>query len=66
MKYYITYTVKGFDGTFKQGPYEQQEIPSQKDDIQGYDGVWDVKVVPENEMPADPVSLGDRLQDPII
>lgn len=48
--YYVEYEVKGFDGLVqKAGPYSAAEVQSQKDDIAGYEGVYNVKVIPADE-----------------
>ena len=46
--YYVEYEVKGFDGVIqKAGPYPANEVQSQKDDIAGYEGVYNVRIVEE-------------------
>lgn len=44
--FYVEYEVHGFDGIQKAGPYSQAEVQSQRDDIAGYEGVCNVRVVP--------------------
>lgn len=49
--YYVEYQVQGFDGLVqKAGPYSAGEVQSQRDDIAGYEGVYNVKVVPAEEV----------------
>ncbi len=43
--FYVEYEVHGFDGIHKAGPYSQAEVQSQRDDIAGYEGVCNVRVV---------------------
>jgi hypothetical protein len=46
--YYVEYEVTGFDGIIqKAGPYPANEVQSQKDDIAGYEGVYNVRIVEE-------------------
>ena len=44
--FYVEYEVSGFDGIHKAGPYSQAEVQSQRDDIAGYEGVCNVRVIP--------------------
>ncbi len=44
--FYVEYEVNGFDGIQKAGPYSQAEVQYQRDDIAGYEGVFNVKVIP--------------------
>ncbi len=48
--FYVVYEVNGFDGIHKAGPYSQADVQYQRDDIAGYDGVMNVKVVPAEEV----------------
>jgi len=49
--YYVEYEVRGFDGLVqKAGPYSAAEVQYQRDDIAGYEGVYNVKVVPAEEV----------------
>ena len=43
--YYVEYEVDGFDGIQKAGPYSAADVQWQKDDIAGYMGVKNVRVV---------------------
>lgn len=43
--FYVEYEVEGFDGIQCAGPYPTEEIQSQRDDIAGFEGVKNVKVV---------------------
>lgn len=46
--YYVEYEVEGFDGIVqKAGPYSSAEVQYQKDDIAGYEGVKNVRIVGE-------------------
>ena len=42
----ITYKVLGFEGEHEAGPYPDNQVKSHVQDIAGYDGVYDVRVVP--------------------
>jgi hypothetical protein len=64
MKYYITYTVQGFEGRQKAGPYSQKDADYHLRDIAGFEGVMGARITPEDEMPA--TTVAERLQDPII
>lgn len=44
MKLYITYEVEGFDAEQIAGPYSEEEIQAQKDDIASFEGVFNVKI----------------------
>lgn len=46
MKWYVVYKVEGF-GEQKAGPYDLNEAAQQRNDIEGYEGVSDVHLVPE-------------------
>lgn len=48
--FYVVYEVNGFDGIHKAGPYSQADVRYQRDDIAAYEGVFNVKVVPAEEM----------------
>lgn len=48
--FYVTYEVIGFDGIQKAGPYLQVDVQYQRDDIAGYEGVVNVKVVRAEEI----------------
>lgn len=48
MKYYVLYDVEGF-GAQQAGPYSKLEVQSQQDDIAGFDGVSNVRVVSDKE-----------------
>ena len=48
--FYVVYEVDGFDGVHKAGPYPQSDIKYQRDDIAGFEGVKNVKVVPAEEI----------------
>jgi len=48
--FYVVYEVNGFDGVQKAGPYSQADVQYQRDDIAGFEGVVNVKVVPAEEM----------------
>lgn len=48
--FYVVYEVNGFDGIHKAGPYPQSEIQYQRSDIEAYEGVINVKVVPAEEI----------------
>jgi hypothetical protein len=47
--FYVQYEVEGFPGTQEAGPYSAGEVQSQRDDIAGYEGVKNVKVIPEED-----------------
>jgi len=47
--YLIKYEVEGYDGTYQAGPYSESEVESQKADIAGYEGVFNVQVVPVSD-----------------
>jgi hypothetical protein len=47
--FYVEYEVNGFDGIQKAGPYSQAEVYSQRDDIAGFEGVCNVRVVPAED-----------------
>jgi hypothetical protein len=51
MKYYIQYEVDGFPGIQQAGPYFQSEMQSQFDDIAGFEGVKNVRIVSETDIP---------------
>lgn len=49
-KYYVFYKVLGFkdgfnDKQLKAGPYDWADLESQRSDIAGYDGVYDVRIM---------------------
>ncbi len=44
-KYFIEYEVEGFPGKQQAGPYSADEVLWQRDDIIGYEGVKNVRVV---------------------
>lgn len=47
--FYVEYEVDGFDGIIqKAGPYSAADVQWQKDDIAGYEGVKNVRIVEEN------------------
>ena len=43
--YYVVYKIEGFEGEKKAGPYTAEEMVYQKQDISGYEGVYDVDFV---------------------
>jgi hypothetical protein len=43
--YFVEYEVEGFPGTQKAGPYSETEVYYQMDDIAGYEGVKNVRIV---------------------
>ena len=45
----IKYTVDGFPGEHTAGPYNMVEVVSHRKDIEGYEGVKNVQVVPAPE-----------------
>lgn len=48
--YYVEYEVKGFEGVIqKAGPYPASDVQYQKDDIAGFEGVKNVRIVPADE-----------------
>jgi hypothetical protein len=47
-KFYVLYEVEGF-GAQQAGPYSQADVQSQRDDIAGFEGVCNVRVVSEKE-----------------
>jgi len=47
--FYVEYEVHGFDGIQKAGPYSQADIQYQRDDIAGFEGVCNVRIVPAEE-----------------
>lgn len=49
-KYFVFYKVLGFkdgfnDKQLKAGPYNWEDLDSQRRDIEGYDGVYDVQIM---------------------
>lgn len=44
--FYVVYEINGFDGEHKAGPYSQADVQYQRDDIAGYEGVFNVRVLP--------------------
>jgi len=44
--YYVRYEVEGFDGEQQAGPYSADEVESQRQDIAGFEGVFNVRVIP--------------------
>lgn len=44
-QYYVEYEVTGFDGIKSAGPYPYDEIQYQRDDIAGYEGVKNVRII---------------------
>lgn len=45
--YLVVYCVRGEDRTFSAGPYTTyEEAIDQKNDIAGYEGIYDAKIVP--------------------
>jgi hypothetical protein len=42
---FVEYEVEGFEGIQTAGPYSEAEIQSQRDDIAGYEGVKNVRIV---------------------
>lgn len=44
----ISYEVKGFEGTCQAGPYAEDEVDYHVQDIEGYEGVRNVRVVPDS------------------
>ena len=44
--FYIVYEVEGFKGTHKAGPYSLDDVQFQRSDIEGYEGVKNLKVIP--------------------
>ena len=44
-QFYIEYEVEGFEGLQEAGPYSQEDVIYQRDDIAGYEGVKNVRVV---------------------
>jgi len=46
--HFIEYEVEGFGGIQKAGPYSETEIESQRDDIAGYEGVKNVRIVTQS------------------
>ena len=48
MKWFVKYDVEGF-GEQVAGPWDLTEAIPQRDDIAGYEGVSNVRLVPENE-----------------
>jgi hypothetical protein len=55
MLFYVKYKVLG--AIHKAGPYARVLAESHRDDIQGYEGVTNVEIIPETE----PKSAWDRL-----
>jgi hypothetical protein len=47
--FYVKYTVVGFPGEQKAGPYSASEVQYQRNDIAAYEGVQNVVVVPADE-----------------
>jgi hypothetical protein len=47
--FYVEYEVNGFDGIQKAGPYSQADVQYQRDDIAGFEGVCNVRIVPAEE-----------------
>jgi hypothetical protein len=45
MKYFVQYEVEGFPGTQQAGPYSKEDVQYQRNDIAGYEGVKNVKVI---------------------
>jgi len=46
----VTYKVKSFEQEFSAGPYKSfEEAVYQKNDIVGFEGVYDAEIVPVNE-----------------
>jgi len=46
--HFVEYEVDGFDGVQRAGPYTATEIESQRDDIAGYEGVKNVRIVTQD------------------
>ena len=46
MMFYVRYEVHGFDGEHEAGPYSKTEIQYQIDDISGYEGVCNIRIIP--------------------
>lgn len=46
---FVEYEVEGFPGTQKAGPYTEADIQSQRDDIAGYEGVKNVRILKESK-----------------
>ena len=47
--YFVTYKIKGFEGEQKAGSYTAEEVAYQKSDISGYEGVYDVDILSEED-----------------
>lgn len=47
--FYIQYEVEGFPGTQEAGPYSTEEVQYQRDDIAGYEGIKNVRVVSKED-----------------
>lgn len=45
--FFVEYEVEGFPGTQRSGPYSETEVQSQRDDIAGFEGVKNVRLVEE-------------------
>ena len=43
--WYVTYKVKGFDKEFESGPYSVSDLPYHRNDISGFEGVYDVNIL---------------------
>lgn len=48
-RYQVKYRVQGWDQEFESPTYPLEEINSQRDDIAGYEGVYDVRIVAVEE-----------------
>jgi len=44
--YLIKYKVEGYPKEYTAGPYNNDEVASQYNDIKGYSGVYDCEMVP--------------------
>ena len=46
---YVEYEVEGFDGIQCAGPYSAEDVKYQRDDIAGFEGVKNVRIVKPEE-----------------
>lgn len=56
--YYVEYEVEGFPGVHKAGPYSASEVDSQANDIKGFEGVHNLRIVSDVKKRRDVVVLG--------
>lgn len=48
--FYVLYEVEGYPGNQKAGPYSAEDVKYQRDDIAGFEGVTNVRILPLNEV----------------